>query len=182
MNDYSFQHYGCYNGITWVCHGISMVSHADHMVISWVSHVYHMGITWVSHGYRKSITWASQWYHMQITWLSLEYLMGITWVYRKSITWASQWYHMQITQCCQKFWAPRIGKRLANPQILLWKCPIFVSVKKVQILWDFSMKCFQKPVLGAKIKEHNLNELTSGTSFSDRFKWSFIAKQAIETF
>ena len=44
----------------------------------------------------------------------------------------------------------------------------------------FFMKYSQIPVLGSKTKEHNLNELASGTSFSDRFMWSFIAKQAIE--
>ena len=35
-------------------------------------------------------------------------------------------------QCCQKFWAPRHGKQLANPLKLLWRCTIFVSVKSVR--------------------------------------------------
>ena len=52
----------------------------------------------------------------------------------------------QSAQCCQKFWAPRRDKHHANPQKLLWRRTIFVSVKKrpkikIWVLFgDFSMK------------------------------------------
>ena len=66
-------------------------------------------------------------------------------------------------QCCQKFWAPRRGKQLANPQNWVWRRPLFVSVKKrpkVQIwaiLWDFSIEKLPNTSIGRQNDAHNLN-------------------------
>ena len=82
-------------------------------------------------------------------------------------------YTVTQCQCCQKFGAPRRDKQLANPQNLVWRRPISVIVKKClkiqtfndSFLWYFSMKCSQIPVLVAKMKEHNFNDLNSVLHF-----------------